>query len=238
MANFRTHLTSASLISGLLSTALLKTGFYSPGQLILFFSMGSIGGILPDIDADESIPLRSFVILFSIPLAVISTLTQSKVLSVIEIVVIFFLFFIFFRYILLHILKYLTTHRGMMHSLPASILFSMVIIVLMDFIFIVPKGISWLSGFFFMIGYISHLLLDEFTGIKIFHFKTPGTGGNPLKIVDRNNLKITFIFYLLIILLVLIAPELDRNIFKLFESSTWENIKLFPSSINKLFNSN
>ena len=68
MANFRTHISVAATASCFLSIALLKGGLASEKEVVLYFTLGTIGGILPDIDSDHSLPSRFLFGFFALAL--------------------------------------------------------------------------------------------------------------------------------------------------------------------------
>ena len=51
MANFKTHVSVAAALSGVLATGFLAAGVAAPKDVWLYFAMGTVGGVLPDIDA-------------------------------------------------------------------------------------------------------------------------------------------------------------------------------------------
>ena len=55
MANFKTHVSVAAALSGVLATGFLAARVAEPKDVWLYFAMGTVGGILPDIDADHSL---------------------------------------------------------------------------------------------------------------------------------------------------------------------------------------
>ena len=64
MANFNTHLIVASTASGLTATGLMGAGVAEPREVLLYFSAGTLGGLLPDLDSDNSILLIDGSLLF------------------------------------------------------------------------------------------------------------------------------------------------------------------------------
>lgn len=58
MADFNTHLMGAAAVSGLAATVLVMTGIAPHQAVIGYFTLGVIGGLLPDIDSATSIPIR------------------------------------------------------------------------------------------------------------------------------------------------------------------------------------
>jgi hypothetical protein len=64
MADFKTHTLVATVISGGLGIGALVTGLASPADAFCYWLAGSLGGLLPDIDSDESLALRIVFRLF------------------------------------------------------------------------------------------------------------------------------------------------------------------------------
>ena len=69
MANFKTHLSVAAGCSGVLTTGCLAVGLATPQHVWLYFALGTLGGILPDIDANNSIPGRMLFSFFALIVA-------------------------------------------------------------------------------------------------------------------------------------------------------------------------
>ena len=57
MANFNTHFNVAFAASAVLGVVLFKAGMLSPELLMGCVSAGTIGGLLPDLDSNNSRPL-------------------------------------------------------------------------------------------------------------------------------------------------------------------------------------
>lgn len=97
-------------------------------------------------------------------------------------------------------LQWLTRHRGIIHSLLAAVLLSLVI-----------GGFSLWAGFGFFVGYVSHLLLDCLTksGVNLFwplRFKIRGFVKSGGTIED-------IIFVLLLLGNIFVVGKLIFNIF-------------------------
>ena len=58
MANFATHLNVAAFVSGVAAVSVSYTNLSTPKDAFIYFFAGIIGGILPDIDHDNSTPLK------------------------------------------------------------------------------------------------------------------------------------------------------------------------------------
>jgi hypothetical protein len=59
VANFRVHVSGAAITSGLLASSFLTTGLFTRTDVALLWLFGCLGGILPDIDSDNSTSLNS-----------------------------------------------------------------------------------------------------------------------------------------------------------------------------------
>ena len=53
MADFKTHLTVASIASSIAATMLFAATVATPQEVLLYFVLGVVGGLLPDIDSDS-----------------------------------------------------------------------------------------------------------------------------------------------------------------------------------------
>jgi len=188
MANFRTHLFIASGASSIATTVLFKQDFIILVDIPWLIFLGSIGGLLPDIDSDNSRPLK---ILF----------TTLGALSAILMVIIFqnqyttqYLFIIagsayfIVRYPILRLFKIITVHRGAIHSVLCAILFSLLTVFLSDYLFASSARLAWLSGGFIGFGFIVHLLLDELYSVDIGNQRLKRSFGSAFKLFSIKNL--------------------------------------------------
>lgn len=58
MANFNTHLNVAFMASGTLSLTVYKAGLVDDSGFLMCVALGTIGGLLPDLDSDNSTPIK------------------------------------------------------------------------------------------------------------------------------------------------------------------------------------
>lgn len=121
MANFNTHLNTALIITGLASATLLSAEHIDlKGALWLWF-LGSIGGLLPDIDSDNSTSLDTIFNLFALSavLLVLHYITTELIIKIsfIELIVVPLLVYGFMKYIIRPLFEWITVHRGSCHSL-------------------------------------------------------------------------------------------------------------------------
>ena len=137
-------------------------GLAAGPQVILYFVLGAVGSLLPDMDSDKSVPLRFAFTLASILLAFAGMFVLSDAFpSVGELVLIWVACFLLVRWLVFYLLGAFTDHRGLFHSVPAALLAGL----LTWAAFYHGLGFSpfdaWMSGLFVCYGYLVHLLLDE-----------------------------------------------------------------------------
>ncbi|MGF1806962.1 hypothetical protein L4C31_17085, partial [Aliivibrio sifiae] len=72
MANFSTHFNSTALVSGAASAALLSANHIELNTALWLWFLGTIGGLLPDIDSDNSTSLDIIFNLFTICIVLLS----------------------------------------------------------------------------------------------------------------------------------------------------------------------
>lgn len=230
MAQFKTHLTVTSIISSLASTVLLASRIATPQEVLLYFTLCVIGGLLPDIDSGNSVPVR---LLFTFMATVISFLVMFKQQNnntVMELFLIWTGSFVFIKLFLFSLFTRITVHRGIIHSIPASVLFGFVSTIVLYRIFHFNEFVAWMSGLFVFGGSIIHLLLDELYSLNISGKRPKKYAGTALKFWSARDLKSTAFIYLAIIILFIVTPEHKKFYSMIMDASTYSHLKFFPKS--------
>ncbi len=232
MANFKTHFIGGAVVSGFLSTSIVVTTLISPQEAMLLFVLGTIGGLLPDIDSNESIPLKVGFLMLSISSAFIVMFAKASHYSIIEMVIVWILTFFFFQTFLLGSFKKLTVHRGVFHSIPASFMFGFIFAIILYHGFNFNAMSSWFGGFFITIGYITHLVLDELYSIDLFGRRLKKSFGTALKFYDKRDINATLSLYIAILFLFLYTPNFKEFKSIIQNQKTYFNIydKLIPKN--------
>jgi hypothetical protein len=168
MADFKTHLLVAAAGSGLAATALVMSGPFSHQAVMGYFTLGVIGGLLPDIDSPTSIPIRIAFATLSVVAGFLVAFTFGKHYSLLELLILWAGCFLIIRYGLLNLFTRLTTHRGLIHSIPAGIGFGLATTALVFHGFRSSAIDAWLCGLFVTLGFIVHLLLDEWYSVNLY----------------------------------------------------------------------
>lgn len=207
MANFKTHLLVAATASGIASMGVAVMNIAPVSDLGQYFMLGVVGGLLPDIDSEQSTPTKIFFSLLSLLGAFWATLKVLPTYSFAELSLIWLGTFAFFRYIVFEAFSRLTVHRGVFHSLLASFFFGLITTNISYHLFQSSTLTSWLSGCFITMGYLIHLSLDEFYSVDLMNNRFKKSFGTALKIISLNNLKASLFMMGLTISLYTISPN-------------------------------
>jgi hypothetical protein len=204
MANFQTHFNVASFVSAVGAGTMFYSGLVDKPDATLLFIGGIIGGILPDIDSNNSTPskimryvfanLISFFVLFKyIGMYPILNLVLIWVVSFMGVMILFDLF------------SKITSHRGMFHSIPAGFIFWFSFSLLFYYIFKFNYLMSWYFGMFIFLGFITHLVLDEIYSVDLSGKRMKKSFGTALKLWSKD-IKSVALFYSLLIVLFMAMP--------------------------------
>ncbi len=196
MANFNTHLTGAVTISALSTGFLFNSNFIdNPIELIPCSLLGVVGGFLPDIDSDNSTSARYAFNLLAISLVFFNIIQLFNHLTLFQLAFLSFSIIIFIRFILFWIFKNLTVHRGIIHSVPCGILFSLITIYFMQKVPFASDETAFSSGVIVFLGYITHLVLDELYSFNLSGLELKRSFGTALKFIRIGDLIPTIIVY-------------------------------------------
>lgn len=213
MADFKGH-----LAGGLLAGAGVSAfGYFMAGLPLIqsgaVFIVGSIGGLLPDLDSDTGKPL-SF--LFELVSVLVPSLLLARAIRIggdsPEFLVCYFAAaYLFLNYFVCGIIKRVTVHRGIMHSIPFALIFAGI-----GYLLFRPSSLQLavFTGIAIFLGCLIHLLLDEITSIRLkFGFiPVPSrSGGSALKFKSESVFATLFVYLLLIILGVAIFQTSNLN---------------------------
>ncbi len=168
MAAFHQHVSvSTALGIGYGAAAWHWCGF-SPIQGALAGAFTAVAGMLPDLDSDSGRPVKE---IFGLLAAIAPLMLVGRVLAWLKIppdretvMLTLMALYVAFRYGVSGIVKAVSVHRGMFHSIPA-----MVIAGELAFI-IYPSdapAVKALMGLGTILGFLSHLLMDELWSVKV-----------------------------------------------------------------------
>lgn len=151
MADFKTHTAVAAIVSTGLAAGAAVAGVSDVREALLYALAGTLGGMLPDIDADESIAIRLVFRLFGALCAGLILVFWMTTLPPWQAWGLAALGFLVARYPLMWLFAQYTVHRGLLHSLLTNLLFAGVAILLGHHLFQLGARTAWgVGGFVFM----------------------------------------------------------------------------------------
>ena len=231
MANFNTHLNVATVSSGLACATLLSAAHIDFNSALLLWFLGTIGGLLPDIDSDNSTSLDTIFAMFTLA-AVLITLRYItdglfKESRLIVLIAASLIVYTMMRFVIRPLFERLTIHRGSCHSLVFLLLSALIAIQLTWRLSYNhtqhPDIIAWYSGGFIFLGGFIHLLLDEIYSVDLLNVKIKRSFGTAMKVADFNHKGLTLLILIAIIGLAYIAPSPENTINTL---TNWSKFKL------------
>ncbi|MBL8251407.1 MAG: metal-dependent hydrolase [Candidatus Competibacter sp.] len=168
MADFNTHLMGAAAVCGLAATVLVMGGAVPHQAVIGYFALGVIGGLLPDIDLPTSVPVRIAFATLAVVAGFLVVFTFGARYSLAELIVLWLGCFMLIRYGLFALLDRFTVHRGLVHTVPMGVGLGLTTTAVAFHVFGASATHAWLCGAFLALGFIVHLLLDEFYSVDLF----------------------------------------------------------------------
>lgn len=209
MANFKTHITVASLISGGLAGSLLAVDRVTVGDVWALFALGALGGVLPDLDSDESTPTQLLFSCFGALLAFLALFAFARRLSILELWLLVGLVFVLVRYVLGYLFARWTTHRGIFHSLAAAAFFGLATVIVVHWLLGQEPDRAWLYGAFLSLGYGLHLILDELYAVDLNNHGLKRSFGSGIKPLDFRNWRSSAAMLIALVLALLAAPKAE-----------------------------
>ncbi len=187
MANFPTHIAVGTVVSGALATVTVAADMVAPENIVAVTLAGVLGSVLPDIDLKDSRPARamfaglavffSFAVLFSL----------ERKYSIVEMLILWMGTLVFVRYVVKEIFFHFSYHRGIWHSLLATVFCAFVTASIYSKLLGRNEGVAWLAAGFMAIGYMTHLILDEIYSVDVMDTRIKASFGTAVKPVDFNH---------------------------------------------------
>ena len=225
MANFEQHLKFAAVGSGVLATVLLGADMVTPLQAMGLWLVGSMGGILPDIDSDNSTVLD--ILFGGLSLIGISlVLSQwSGELSTVEIWLLIAGYYVVMFHIIRRIFEKFTVHRGIFHSIIGGLFFGFLTTASASLLLGFEDTLAWLTGSFLLFGFLTHLVLDEIYSVDFMNVRIKRSFGTALKVVDYNNWTVSALMTVAAGLAFALTPNFDAFSQLLTSQETYLQLK-------------
>lgn len=208
MATFNTHFTAATVSSTLAASCCLSLNLLPKSEVIALWFIGVIGGLLPDIDSDDSSSIRLMFNLLGLSCALVVGAIYYRELSIVGLWIVGAMAYAIVRYGLIDIFERFTVHRGSMHSLLCCLMFSAGAANL--FFYTGSSSIfAWSAASFVMIGMLTHLLMDELYSVDLAGMEFKRSFGSALKPLSIDYPLSTGLQLLLCAVFIYFAPPIE-----------------------------
>jgi hypothetical protein len=207
---------------------MLSMEIIEPYQAIMAFTIGTFGGLLPDLDSNRSKAIGVGFTVISLLITAIFVFVKSSTYSILEMLIMGPMIFYTIRFGVIEAFRKVSKHRGMFHSIPVALLWGVGTTILMHLFFSLDELISWIYGFMMSFGYIVHLILDEIYSVDLANKRLKKSSGTALKFFKLKTTKDkiqNIIIYLSLIMLFSIAPDITLLKDTLFSQEAWLNFK-------------
>jgi hypothetical protein len=118
----------------------------------------------------------------------------------------------------------LSRHRGVWHSVLAGVFVSVLTALVFYHLLGRPEGVAWLAAGFMLIGYLTHLVLDEIYSVDIMDTRLKASFGTALKLFDRRNWPASAAMALATGLAIYVSPPTAMFLDGLGSKSVWTGL--------------
>lgn len=205
LANFNTHISVATVASGVAASALYSIGFVSIQEMVLLWLVGTFGGILPDIDSDNSTAIKLIYRILTAVISVLALLLLAGRFSLIELWLAILAMMGVMRWMVMPIFTSLTRHRGIFHSVLAAVFFCFSATAIAGLHF--NSLLSWTIGAFCFFGFIVHLLLDEVYSVDLLNRTVKRSFGTAMKPFSLKYKKVSLLMALATASVWMVTPS-------------------------------
>jgi len=226
MANFDTHLVVAAGASAILSGSMLSMEIILPTEAVMAFALGTFGGLMPDIDSDNSKSISIGFNILSLLVTILAVFMKSSTYSIVEMLIMSLVIFSIVRFGMIIVFRNISRHRGMFHSIPVAVMWGVITAIIMHLFFGLSSLLSWVYGIMMSSGYIVHLILDEIYSVDLRNKRIKKSAGTALKLFK---LKTTtdkiqnILIYLSLFFLIRIAPDFSAVQEALFSADAFQH---------------
>ena len=128
------------------------------------------------------------------------------------------------RYGLHAIFHRISVHRGIWHSLLAAIFCSIATAIVFARFLVRPDGVAWLAAGFMMIGYLTHLTLDEMYSVDVMDTRIKSSFGTALKLIDTRHWGASVAMAAACALAVMVSPPTKMFVDGVSSKDMWTSL--------------
>ena len=226
MANFNTHLNGAFAVSGIAALTIYKAGLIDDSGFLMCVALGTIGGLLPDLDSDNSTPIKLGFNLASFMFAFGLVMHWRDDLSLVALIALWLAGYGFMRYVVFKLFTSMTVHRGVIHSVPYMAILGLGLTCFSYYVMENALTPSWFFGLFLFGGAMVHLTLDELYSVNLSGMKMKRSSGTAMKFYAHKDKWWYLLLYIMIALLVYFAPPFAEFWQQLRDPAPWAQLKI------------
>ena len=226
MANFNTHLNGAFAVSGIAALTIYKAGLIDDSGFLMCVALGTIGGLLPDLDSDNSTPIKLGFNLASFMFAFGLVMHWRDDLSLVALIALWLAGYGFMRYVVFKLFTSMTVHRGVIHSVPYMAILGLGLTCFSYYVMENALTPSWFFGLFLFGGALVHLSLDELYSVNLSGMKMKRSSGTAMKFYAHKDKWWYLLLYILIALLIYFAPPFAEFWQQLRDPAPWAQLKI------------
>ncbi|MDN6276332.1 metal-dependent hydrolase [Psychrobacter sp.] len=226
MANFNTHLNVAFIASGTLGLTIYKAGLIGESGFLMCVALGTIGGLLPDLDSDNSTPIKIGFHVISLAFAFTLVIHWSHELNLFALFALWLAGYGFIRYVVFYVFTTMTVHRGVIHSVPYMAIMGLGLTCLSYYGLQLPLTTSWFYGLFLFSGAMVHLTLDELYSVDLTGMRVKRSSGTAMKFYQHKNKWWYLLLYVTLGLLLYFAPPFEAFWQTLLDPISWSQLKV------------
>ena len=226
MANFNTHLNGAFAVSGIAALTIYKAGLIDDSGFLMCVALGTIGGLLPDLDSDNSTPIKLGFNLASFMFAFGLVMHWRDDLSLVALIALWLAGYGFMRYVVFKLFTSMTVHRGVIHSVPYMAILGLGLTCFSYYVMENALTASWFFGLFLFGGALVHLSLDELYSVNLSGMKMKRSSGTAMKFYAHKDKWWYLLLYILIALLIYFAPPFAEFWQQLRDPAPWAQLRV------------
>ena len=214
------------MASGVASLTVYKAGLIDDSGFLLCVMLGTVGGLLPDLDSDNSTPIKLGFNLISFVFAFALVMHWRSELSLLSLMVLWLAGYAFMRYVVFYIFTNLTVHRGVIHSVPYMMILGLGLTCLSYYVLQASLSASWFYGLFLFTGAMVRVLLDQLYNVNLSNMKMKRSSGTAMKFYQQKDKWWYLLLYVLIALLIYFAPPVTEFWQQLRKPEPWAQLKV------------
>ncbi len=208
MADFKTHITGSAILGTIYGVGANLQYGVPPAQCMVAGALCTVAGMLPDLDSKSGIPQREMLSFVSVLIPMLMVFRfQEMGLTAEHLVFAAGVLYVILRFGVGNLFKKYTKHRGMWHSIPAAVtatLFTYIICLSGE------EHIRMFKAWGVFMGFVLHLLLDEFYSVDLMGRRLKKSFGTAMKFFGNNRVANVFAYANILVLALMIAN--DRHI--------------------------